>query len=363
MTEDDHALAELELERARIALDTRRLEAEILHNQRQHDLAMERFHRDADRPWYTASLPWLGPTLGALVAVGTLFLNQQFERASREEAAQLEADNRRFERESRIILQATDGVTGAQAVDNLAFYLEAGMIQDPSGRIRALVDAAEAPVTNRTNTETETCDVQPAPAPARLAITDHRLTDVLFCATPNVTDSDLEGGKARYVVVDFTATGDLGRTASWLANPTAKASAHVLIDRDGTVVQMVPLNRIAWHAGRSSWKEVTGLNRHSIGIELINLGKLTRSPEGAWLTWTGEPVPDPASRPGPDDTRWHDYPEPQVQALISVLRAVSATYGIPPEDIIGQSDISPQRKLGPGPAFPWEQVRAALRTP
>ena len=55
-------------------------------------------------------------------------------------------------------------------------------------------------------------------------------------------------------------------------NPKHKVSCHYLIDRKGQILKMVDDNKIAWHAGKSKWKNYINLNKYSIGIELVNKG-------------------------------------------------------------------------------------------
>jgi len=91
-----------------------------------------------------------------------------------------------------------------------------------------------------------------------------------FVPSPN------KGGKAepKYLVMHYTATPDLEVAIRSLINPKRKASAHLVIGRDGSITQLVPFDRVAWHAGASSWDGLKGLNRYSLGIELENAGKL-----------------------------------------------------------------------------------------
>ncbi|MTV47313.1 N-acetylmuramoyl-L-alanine amidase, partial [Streptococcus pneumoniae] len=77
---------------------------------------------------------------------------------------------------------------------------------------------------------------------------------------------------------------------AWLADPAARASAHVIIGRDGGVVQMVDFNRKAWHAGQSAWGKVDGLNQCSIGIELVNVGKVTKRKDGKLISWSNQVI-------------------------------------------------------------------------
>lgn len=85
------------------------------------------------------------------------------------------------------------------------------------------------------------------------------------------------------LVLHYTAGSSAASTVAWFRNPRSRVSAHLVIGRDGSITQLVPFNHEAWHAGRSSWGSLSGLNRHSIGIELDNAGCLVRS-GGKWVS-------------------------------------------------------------------------------
>ena len=170
----------------------------------------------------------------------------------------------------------------------------------------------------------------------------------------------------RILVVHFTSGASGRSSAEWFRSPENRSSsAHLVIDRDGSVIQCLPFDTVAWHAGRSQWKGLVGLNRHSLGIELANWGSLTRRGSG-WVTPTGRPIADPVMavhRNGnPDGSRaaigWEPYPAAQIGALEAIARALVATYGI--SEIVGHDDIAPTRKSDPGPALDMERLRAAV---
>lgn len=109
-----------------------------------------------------------------------------------------------------------------------------------------------------------------------------------------------------------------------------RVSTHLLIRRDGELVQYVPLHRRAWHAGQSEFGGRKRCNDFAIGIEL----------EGC------------DHRP---------YTDGQYEMLDRVLRSLMAAYpGISPERIAGHSDIAPGRKTDPGEHFDWTRMYAAL---
>jgi len=160
----------------------------------------------------------------------------------------------------------------------------------------------------------------------------------------------------------YTAARSADESIRWLCSPAARASAHVVIGRDGGVTQLVPFDRVAWHAGVSSWDGIKGLNRHSIGIELDNAGRLTRQ-GGRWCAWFGTPYPDDqvmeaVHKHESAPSGWHVYTPAQIDSALAVAAALIEKYDL--EDVIGHEDISPGRKSDPGPAFPMASFRARL---
>lgn len=197
-----------------------------------------------------------------------------------------------------------------------------------------------------------------------MRIRNHRLHDeqdqpVPFEATPN------QGGavEPRFLIIHYTAGASLQSSVNWLKSPAARASAHVVVGRDGRIVQMVPFNRVAWHAGRSSWAGLDGLNQYSLGIELDNWGPLTERGPGEWFSWMGTRIPADEAvmarhRHGGPERGWHTFPPVQIEAAIRVGVALREKYGF--EDVLGHEDISPGRKTDPGPAFPLAAVAARI---
>lgn len=170
----------------------------------------------------------------------------------------------------------------------------------------------------------------------------------------------------KVAVIHFTFGGTARSSAQWFRDPRNKgSSAHVVIERDGDVIQCVPLDKVAWHAGKSRWRELVGLNSHSFGIELANWGYLKKSGD-SWSCHAGIRIPSPfmaVHRNGnPDSSRqplgWESYPQAQFDAAVDVVRALVESFGI--TEILGHDDISPTRKWDPGPAFDMMRFRAAV---
>lgn len=109
-----------------------------------------------------------------------------------------------------------------------------------------------------------------------------------------------------------------------------RVSSHLLIRRDGQIVQYVPFHQRAWHAGESEFNGCHQCNDFSIGIELE----------------------------GTDDQA---YTEDQYEALIEISKQLMKTYlQIRPQNIVGHCDISAGRKTDPGEAFDWPRLRSAM---
>lgn len=196
-----------------------------------------------------------------------------------------------------------------------------------------------------------------------MQIVDHKLcgddgSEYPFVPSPNI------GGllKPEYLVIHYTAGGSAEGAIAWLSNPEAQVSAHLVIGRDGRITQLVPFDRIAWHAGRSAWQGRTGLNQHSIGIELDNAGRLTPS-GNRWKAWFGteyeaDEVTEATHMNEDTSCGWHIYPHSQLGVLWEVGRTLVDTYSL--HDVLGHDDIAPDRKSDPGPAFPMSGLRAYL---
>ncbi len=167
------------------------------------------------------------------------------------------------------------------------------------------------------------------------------------------------------IVIHYTAGVSAESSAAWLCEPSVQASAHLVISRTGgRVYQLVPFNLQAWHAGRSSFvfpdgSERSRFNSFSIGIELDNAGPLTMTSRGvesgAGRVYPESEVIRARHKHEASDRYWHAFPEEQIQTLWAVCDALRATYDI--QFILGHDDISPGRKIDPGPAFPMDALR------
>lgn len=193
-----------------------------------------------------------------------------------------------------------------------------------------------------------------------LGIQNHRLTgpDVSFRQTPNV------GGamRPRFVLLHYTAGRNLESSVESLCTkkPQGNASSHLVLGRDGRIVQLAAFNSVTWHAGASQWNGIDGLNHHAIGIEMDNAGLLNREGE-RYVSWFGKAYPEnevrlAEHRHGGGTKPWHHYTEAQIARALELCELLVAHYGL--EDVLGHEDVARGRKIDPGPAFPLAAVRS-----
>jgi N-acetylmuramoyl-L-alanine amidase len=188
--------------------------------------------------------------------------------------------------------------------------------------------------------------------------------DILSGDNITVVDSPNKGGPIvpQYLVMHYTAGRDAESSVRHFLNSAAQASAHLVIGRDGKTWQLVPFTRKAWHAGRSAWAGLEGMNSYSIGIELDNAGRLVKVGQ-QYQAWFGAFYPESEvvqarHKNETDDAYWHAYTETQLSVALEVSRLLVVQYGL--KDVLGHEDIAPGRKTDPGPAFRMASYRANL---
>jgi len=193
-----------------------------------------------------------------------------------------------------------------------------------------------------------------------MRIVRHRLHD----GNDKPDDFQASSGKLTptYLVMHYTAGSSLQGAVDFMRKPSSKAAAHLAIGRDGKVIQLIGFDRVAWHAGKSRWRGLVGLNKHSIGIELENAGPLEWR-GASWRTWFGHvidgaDVMEAAHKHDGIDRGWQRYTDIQLNTVIDVAQTIVGHYEL--LDVIGHNDIAPLRKQDLGPAFPMESFRSAV---
>lgn len=136
------------------------------------------------------------------------------------------------------------------------------------------------------------------------------------------------GRPIRYIIIHGTGMKSNEDALNRLRDPLFQVSSHYFIDSRGNNYQLVKESEIAWHAGESCWGKDRSINFTSIGIELFN-------------PTAGKATP---------------YNDEQYITLISLLKYLLEKYNIQLENVLGHSDIAPDRKTDPGEYFDWERL-------
>lgn len=163
----------------------------------------------------------------------------------------------------------------------------------------------------------------------------------------------------KFVVMHITTGTRMQSTVNYFRSPTAHVSAHLVIGRDGRIVQMVPFDRAAYHAGAGSWEGQGQMNLHSIGIEVDNAGTLTKKTDGSFARGS-TPIPADQvcetkhwksyrARP------WQKFTDIQIAVTKQVVKALAEYFQL--SEIIEHESISLRNRSDPGPLFPMREVR------
>lgn len=198
-----------------------------------------------------------------------------------------------------------------------------------------------------------------------MTITNHRLDGAKYFASPNVGSVI----NPKFIVQHYTAGYTASSAINTLTRRGSKVSAHVVVDLDGTITQLVPFNIRAWHAGPSSYMGYTGLNSHSIGIEIVNIGWLRRISNDMYQDAYGNKktaasFPNglvEAAHPtvGSGVFYWPNYTEAQLNAVENLTKDLIKTYPI--IDVVSHEEIDNRGwKTDPGPAFPMKRMKRHL---
>ena len=133
----------------------------------------------------------------------------------------------------------------------------------------------------------------------------------------------------KFIIFHYTGMKKESDVIKKLINIDSKVSSHYFIKNSGEIVTLVPDLYIAWHAGISSWKKYKSVNKYSIGIEVSNAGH---------------------------DNKYKKFSKKQIISLIKLSKFLIKNYNIKSQNILGHSDIAPERKKDPGEKFPWKYL-------
>ncbi len=135
--------------------------------------------------------------------------------------------------------------------------------------------------------------------------------------------------KIIYIILHYTGMKKESQAIERLCDFKSKVSSHYFIKNDGKILNLIPDLYVAWHAGDSNWKKFKSLNNYSIGIEISNPGH---------------------------DHGYKKFSSKQILSIIKLLRFLVRKYKIKKQNILGHSDIAPNRKKDPGEKFPWDKL-------
>ena len=147
--------------------------------------------------------------------------------------------------------------------------------------------------------------------------------------SPNFNIVKRNKKKIKFLIFHYTGMKKESDAINRLTNIHSEVSSHYLIKNNGDIVILVPDLYIAWHAGKSSWKNYKSLNLNSIGIEITNSGH---------------------------EFGYKKFSKKQISSLLKVSKFLIKKYKISSQNILGHSDVAPQRKKDPGEKFPWEYL-------
>jgi N-acetylmuramoyl-L-alanine amidase len=166
---------------------------------------------------------------------------------------------------------------------------------------------------------------------------DDKATRIMWPDTALATNDQLSPNQGErqgkstpdMLILHYTGMLSAQAAAERLCDPQAAVSSHYLIFENGSIWQLVPETKRAWHAGVSTWQGETDLNSASIGIEIANPGH---------------------------ENGYVPFPQAQIAATIALCRDILTRWPIPSERVLAHSDIAPARKQDPGELFPWEEL-------
>lgn len=158
------------------------------------------------------------------------------------------------------------------------------------------------------------------------------------------------------IVLHSTDGANAMSSAQYLARKDTDVSAHIVIARSGGIIQLLPFNVRAWHAGKSEYEGRTGFNDFSIGIELDNAGRLHRRGDRFFSWFNREYMPDEifTTVENGHAAYYHRYTREQIERTAELCALLKSRYLI--RQLVRHSDITP-RKTDPGAAFPFEEVK------
>ena len=147
--------------------------------------------------------------------------------------------------------------------------------------------------------------------------------------SPNFNKKKRLKKEIKFIIIHYTGMKSEKAAIDRLTNIQSQVSSHYFISKNGNITLLVPELYIAWHAGKSKWKDKSFLNKNSIGIEITNPGHRFE---------------------------YKNYTNKQINSIVILIKYLLNKYKISKKNVLGHSDIAPDRKKDPGEKFPWEYL-------
>tara|TARA_B100000780_G_scaffold85765_1_gene58883 strand:- start:83 stop:826 length:744 start_codon:yes stop_codon:yes gene_type:complete len=147
--------------------------------------------------------------------------------------------------------------------------------------------------------------------------------------SPNFNQKKRAFKEIKFIIFHYTGMKKESDAIRRLTEIQSEVSCHYLIKNNGEVIKMVPESYVAWHAGKSVWGGYKSLNKNSIGIETSNPGH---------------------------EFNYKKFSKKQIISILKLSKFLIKKYKINIKNILGHSDIAPERKKDPGEKFPWKYL-------
>ena len=147
--------------------------------------------------------------------------------------------------------------------------------------------------------------------------------------SPNFNSKKRGAKQIKFIIFHYTGMKKELEAISRLTDIQSEVSCHYLIKNNGEIIKMLPESYIAWHAGKSSWGSYKSLNKNSIGIEITNPGH---------------------------EFNYKKFSKKQILSILRLSKFLIKKYKINIKNILGHSDVAPERKKDPGEKFPWKYL-------
>tara|TARA_S200000501_G_C20840824_1_gene751507 strand:- start:78 stop:818 length:741 start_codon:yes stop_codon:yes gene_type:complete len=147
--------------------------------------------------------------------------------------------------------------------------------------------------------------------------------------SPNFDIKKRKPNEIKFIIFHYTGMKKEIDAIKRLTDEKSKVSSHYFIKKNGEILTLVPNLYVAWHSGISSWQKYKSINKYSIGIEISNPGH---------------------------NNNYVNFSKEQIKSVFKLSNFLIKKFKIKTTNILGHSDIAPDRKKDPGEKFPWKNL-------